>query len=206
MATRTRIVTTTNPIHNHTLGRFISIPEIWSLVNDCISYMKEMNLDPYPCESIMFNTAFKKACGMTRRNNGKYRIEFSTDFLKVADEVHIKEVILHECIHLVPGCWDHKQKFKNIALVLNQHYKVDISRTISDPQYAACRKEEYNNSYKYKLVCPKCGKEWTRKNGGKWVQRYRAGITWFTCPHDRVRLVAKQRVMQDKFEPIPMNF
>lgn len=113
--------------------------------------------DIHIMSNFSFNGRFKSLCGRTHRVNGVYTIELNSTFVAIASLSHIKDTIAHECIHLVPGCFDHKTKFKEIGQKLEK-YGYDINRTICDKDYMALRKKERNNKIQYVPHCRDCGK------------------------------------------------
>lgn len=76
-------------------------------------------------------------------------IEVSKYLLKCDREL-IKNVIAHELIHTVKGCFNHDYMFRAYARSLNLlGYNVEIKN--HDKQFGK------SISYKYKLTCLKCG-------------------------------------------------
>ena len=81
-------------------------------------------------------------------------IEVSKHLLK-CNRYLIKNVIAHELIHTVQGCFNHGYMFRAYANKLNRlGYNVEIKN--NDKQFGQ------NIQYKYKLTCLKCGKVFYR--------------------------------------------
>jgi predicted SprT family Zn-dependent metalloprotease len=100
----------------------------------------------------LLNKTNKRTLGKCRKwMGGTYEIYLNPMLLEMSDQL-IKDVIAHELIHTVEGCFDHGFEFKkqmgNVNLNCN-NYKVEV-RTTSN-EWKEKRK------YKYKLTCKKCG-------------------------------------------------
>ena len=77
--------------------------------------------------------------------------------LENMSEQLIKDVLAHEIIHTVKGCFNHGHNFKNYMYRVNyncKNYKVEVRS--NDKEW------QENKQYKYKLTCKKCGKVFYR--------------------------------------------
>lgn len=177
-----------NSVYNTTEKMTITFDFILEEINKVMNIIYE-DLGYYDINDMQgfsFNSRFKKVLGRTRRKGGDYTIQLNTNFIKVASLNKIKEVIAHECIHLVPGCWDHGKKFKEIAIKLRP-YGYSITRTSTDEEYVKLRKEEKDRKIKYIPHCKNCGKN--MKAYVKFTDRLKVIVEgnnkssrFFTCP------------------------
>ena len=86
--------------------------------------------------------------------------------------IYTKEIILHELIHTLPGCFNHGEHFKAVARTLNMKYGYNISRVASSSSVACLAPQEH----KYEIQCPVCGKIFYRDRMSDFVknpQNYR---------------------------------
>ena len=105
---------------------------------------------PYRHDSVhVYLNNRKSALGVCKNTINGYIIEVSKYLLKCNREL-IKNVIAHELIHTVKGCFNHGYMFRAYARSLNRlGYNVEVKN--NDKQFGQ------NIQYKYKLTCLKCG-------------------------------------------------
>ena len=95
------------------------------------------------------------------------------------DESIIKNTIIHEIIHCLPYCNNHKDEFKKYANCINEKLGYDISRVGNKEQDYEKSNIEYeeNVNFKYKIICEKCKQTFYRQRLMKNLTRkYRCGI------------------------------
>ena len=119
-----------------------------------------------------------------RRTNTFEELTVSNIFNEFKDDNVAKEKLLvtlvHELLHTIPGCQDHKGKWKALAgLVNKKHPFFNIGRT--DNFYPYLKNEEFTKVMKtkeatWRLRCPECGKvyDYTRKS--KYGGAYECGV------------------------------
>lgn len=145
-------------IYNSTIGREVTSEEIMTEIDKVMNIIYK-DLGYYDINDMMgisFNSRLKRSLGRTVRKNGIYTMQFNPTFFSVATEENIKNVIAHECIHLVPDCWGHKDKFKLIAHKLHP-YGYDIARTLTDENYHKIRMEAKKAKGYCFVRCCNCG-------------------------------------------------
>ena len=94
-----------------------------------------------------------------------HEIKISTWVMNLDDQI-IKNTIIHELIHCIPGCNDHGEKFKAYARIINEKLDYHIStRGNKEEDYKRSnleyKKEE--KKYNYKITCDKCGQTFYRQ-------------------------------------------
>lgn len=149
-----------NSIYNITERTYITsefcLDEIHKVMT--IIYEDLKNYDINDMSKLSFNPRLKKCLGRCHRCQGVYDIQLNSTFLSVGSLNKIKDVIAHECVHLVPGCWDHGKKFKLIASQLSQ-YGYNVTRCTGDEEYMKLRSEEKSEKIQYIPHCKHCGKK-----------------------------------------------
>lgn len=114
-------------------------------------------------------------CKKTGENS--YEIQISHKLLEdtVSDQV-LKDTIVHELLHTLPGCLNHSQAWKEFARRVNQalpSYQIKVRTSYAEKGIAPPRKVP---QYRYILRCQKCGAEIRRQRMSdvvRFPQRYR---------------------------------
>lgn len=98
----------------------------------------------------------------------KRDINISSWLLEIGLDHDIKNTIIHEILHTFKDTIGHKAKWQYYAGYVNNRTDYHITRTTSiDNIYARANEvrptsDHRESSYKYKIVCEKCGCEWYR--------------------------------------------
>lgn len=96
---------------------------------------------------------FKSCLGKCNKiTEDYYQIQLSK-YLLDCDTQLIKNVIAHELLHTIHGCFNHGESFVRYANLVNRlfpHYKIEVKNT--NKQFSQ------NIKYKYKITCLNCGK------------------------------------------------
>lgn len=115
----------------------------------------------------LLNKSNKGTLGKCRKwRDGRFEIFLNPKLETMSDRL-VKDVLAHEIIHTVEGCYNHGYEFKKVMGYVNlncNNYKIEV-RTNSDEWRAGRR-------YKYKLTCKKCGKVFYRDRLNKGLVRY----------------------------------
>ena len=122
-----------------------------------------------------------------KRGRRKYKIydKFSKHNIEISkwvmdlDEKVIKNTIIHEIIHCFPYCNDHGKEFKKYANYINERLDYNITRLGNKKEDYEKSNQEYKeeNTYKYKIICKKCGYVYLRKRLKKnFFKKYRCGV------------------------------
>jgi predicted SprT family Zn-dependent metalloprotease len=96
------------------------------------------------------------------RPDGTFELNFSAVlFHREVPERARASVICHELLHTVNGCANHGYKWKQYSKIVCERFGLPVKTTISAAElgipekYTAVSK----HSYKYRIVCSKCGAE-----------------------------------------------
>lgn len=110
----------------------------------------------------------------------KHHIEISKWVMDLNNKI-IKNTIIHELIHCIPGCNNHGVEFKKYAKIINQKLGYSITRLgnkvedykSSNLEYC----EEKNSKYNYIIRCENCNTIYYRQRLAKnFFKKYRCGI------------------------------
>ena len=98
--------------------------------------------------------------GQTRRYNktNTYRITISDRLLQDnVSDIHLMNTMVHELLHTVDGCMEHRNKWKALADKITATSDLTIKRTTSYEEIGIERPKS-----KYAIKCVVCGKEYER--------------------------------------------
>lgn len=128
-----------------------------NILNEVITEAQELNI-PVPFninKEIIVNSRPKKRFGCCRKLNDVFTIELSS-FALDYPEKRIKEIIAHEVLHTVDGCFNHGSSWKLYAEQMNKAYGYNIKRvTVKDGDNNETT--EKRKKYKHMITCKKCG-------------------------------------------------
>ena len=127
--------------------------------------------------SIGFSKRNNKRYGCCKIENNVYYIEISKWVMELDDKL-VKNTIIHELIHCIPGCNNHGEKFKFYAKKINDKLGYSVSRVGNKKEdFEKCNLEfKEDLSYKYKIICSLCGQVYYRKRMAKnFIRKYRCG-------------------------------
>lgn len=154
-----------------------------SVVEEVLNNLQKLGVTtPVPAHNyrLTFNSRAKTRFGQIKQiRSDYYEIELNSIHNQVDTPQSVKETIIHEIIHSLPGCMNHGTRWKAVCDKYNQTYHTHLSRQ-STPS------KEYMNSIpktqnKYALICDKCKHEWYYARNTKLVQSARSGKS-LRCP------------------------
>ena len=133
------------------------------IMNDCIAELNSIGMTYYSknITSITVNNRLSRALGRCIRSGGSFRIELAGK--TAADNVDIyfiRNVVMHELVHTMPGCWNHGPLFQSYARRINAKlgYHVSTTETEANMQAAGVQPIVKKEVARFALVCGKCGK------------------------------------------------
>ena len=130
---------------------------------NCLAELDSIGVTCYSryITGITVNNRLSRALGRCVVRNGIFRIELARKV--TADNVDIdfvRNIIMHEVIHTMPGCFNHGSTFQRYASIVNRKlgYHVSTEETIENMEAAGVKPIIKSEVAKYALVCKKCGK------------------------------------------------
>lgn len=160
-----------------------------NLVDSTKSDLDKLDIKYGKIRNFKINTRAKKRWGQCKKIGiNTFDIEISSRLLddNVEDKA-VKNVIAHELLHTVHGCFAHRGKWKEIANYINSSlpdYNIKTTDSLEDYGIITENKEKA----KYIIVCKDCGFEIERlikSNVVKYPERYR-------CAKCRGKLTVKE--------------
>lgn len=130
------------------------------LFEECMHELDALHIPYGTISEIQVNTRAKKRLGLCKMLPDKtFRIEISDRLL--GDNIPkqaVKHTIIHELLHAVPGCMNHKAKWKEQAEKVNRAYGYQIRRASSFEERGITDAEVQlpKPKYKYRLQCVSC--------------------------------------------------
>ena len=101
------------------------------------------------------------------------------------NEKGIKETIIHELIHTLKGCQNHKSEFKWHCEIIRSH----LGYSCLSGQHEDTQSNDYLENYKHFLVCTHCNK--IVGKGIKFTQPYQHPETRICCTCRKSEIVYK---------------
>lgn len=156
--------------------------DLFTLVETTIKELKDIGIPvSKDIKEIVINKRAKSRFGACKRKRnliGKYSytIEFAEELMQCTSN-QAKTVIVHELLHTCPGCFNHGQKWKEYAQIVQNKMEIYVKRTESYEALGLV-KPETKEKIKYTVKCSGCGMEFPRKRMSKLVknpERYRCG-------------------------------
>ena len=120
----------------------------------------------------------------TKVGDHQYKIVVNQHYLELASADNVHNTLMHEVIHSVPGCMNHKDPWKRVAKKVNATYTfTEIKRLGHDDnywkEYASQHKRKLD--YAYVVTCDECGHQWRYKKKCTVVNTAEKGTC--TCPY-----------------------
>lgn len=106
-----------------------------ALLADCDLCLRRIGLSPreyLPSVRLTHNRSRIGSCKKLR-GGGKplFQISCSVDACKT--DAQVRDVLFHELIHTLPGCFDHGRRFREVAAMVNAAYGTDVRATRREP-------------------------------------------------------------------------
>lgn len=167
-----------------------TLEDIRKEVNECFDILRYYGFKPGTVIDIKWLNS-TNVLGRTLRNTyNTFSMFFNKKYFEIETPENIHNTIMHECIHCIPGCFNHQTDFKYVASVVNSKLEFKISRTSNATIFENYVINNSKNKYKYQIVCNNCGaqlEKMVRKS-----QKYQIIIAGnksnssnkhFLCPH-----------------------
>lgn len=106
-----------------------------ALLADCDFCLRRIGLSPRECLPSVRLTHNRSRIGSCKKLRGGrrplFQISCSVDACKT--DAQARDVLFHELIHTLPGCFDHGSRFKEVASRVNAAYGSDVRATRREP-------------------------------------------------------------------------
>lgn len=105
--------------------------------------------------------------GSTKLHVSRITITINSKYLAVGEPDNIHSTIMHECIHCIIGCDNHRSKFQYYAKLVNAIYGLNVATHTVDKAFMMYRAQILDSKIKYIITCKKCGAQtkYQRKTG-----------------------------------------
>lgn len=144
--------------------------DLQKLYNDCVMELKRINMDiSNKITEVKINGRLRTTMGICYRNNrtGNYSIGINQALMSdTADEMEVKDTIIHELLHTCPGSFNHGYEWKLRADRVNRMLGYHVSTCASRQEVEAKGIQLKIEDWKYALECVNCGKQYKRKRWG----------------------------------------
>ena len=106
-----------------------------ALLADCDLCLRRIGLSPreyLPSVRLTHNRSRIGSCKKLRGGRKPlFQISCSVDACKT--DAQVRDVLFHELIHTLPGCFDHGRRFREVAAMVNAAYGTDVRATRREP-------------------------------------------------------------------------
>lgn len=138
--------------------------DLQKIFKECLRECDALGIEYGAIVEVTVNTRAKQRWGQTRRRIDGFHINISAVLLRddVSDEA-VKDTVMHEILHTVDGCLNHKYKWKAMADKVNKAYGYNIKRCTGAWEKgidSSLMEVEHHKTYIIK--CEKCGVETVR--------------------------------------------
>lgn len=155
-------------------------------IKECVKLLVALGIEgvaenTYSVSFRNYTTKFG-ACHRDRYNKRFFTIKLNKLMLDNCNSEQVHNTIMHEVIHSVDGCFNHQDKWKRIADLVNRNYVYSpISRVGRDTDLTnAINQYSLEKGY-YKITCDKCGSSWTRRKKSAIVKGCQNGTCKCAC-------------------------
>ena len=121
-------------------------------------------------KQISINKRYKKTLATCSFNKNTYLIEINS-YILTSNRKSLEEIILHELIHTIKGCFNHGKKFVKYCDIVNKKFNYNI--LVSFPNNII----NYENMIIYKIQCQHCNKIYLSYNKTKQIKE----ISEYSC-------------------------
>ena len=122
------------------------------------------------------------------KGTNMYELILSNVFELIPEETvarnRFQTSIIHEFIHTIPGCWDHRRKFQQLCNLIRYRYPEYKLQTSTDTESCGLVIEE--KPPRYTVVCEHCGHEY------KYWKKPRYNLDNYVCgecKHSNFKLI-----------------
>ena len=135
----------------------MKVLDIYETANECLAELDEIGIVYGNIVDFKVDTRAKRRLGLCSIVDNGFVISVSKTLLENDENFKLlKETILHEIIHTCEGCFNHGDRWKKIASIVNNAYDYDIKRAIETKEFDA---EYSKRNHSHKVVCTGCGQE-----------------------------------------------
>lgn len=142
---------------------------------ECESELLSIGIVCGRVDKITVNTRAKSRFGLCKKvGKDSFEISIAAALLEESSELScLKNTIVHELLHTVEGCFNHKGKWKLLAKKVNTELEgYDVKRVASFEENGV-KLRKADPQFKYCLKCESCGAEIYRQRESKAVKNYK---------------------------------
>ncbi len=144
-------------------------------IDECRSELKLLGISHGKIRNVTVNTRAKCHWGECRKVSANI-FDISISALLLDDNADIgplKNTVMHELLHTVPGCFKHTGKWKALANLINEKLpEYNIARTMSADD-AGIKHISKEPVYRYILQCQNCSALIKRQRKSKVITNYK---------------------------------
>ena len=126
------------------------------LINRAVNELKSLGIEAGYINEVTTMPSKNQNWGDCRKTMNGYKIRINECLLDdIVDDKATMDTVIHEVIHTVKGCMNHKAPFKKVAELVNNAYGYDVKRTTSCAEKGI--EKNFISTIKYIIECNNCG-------------------------------------------------
>lgn len=147
---------------------------LWDVTVECMRELDALGIQYGKVREVTINTRAKRRWGQCKKRNGVYLINISDRLLgEDVSKDALKHTVIHELLHTVPNCMNHKEPWKAVADKVNKAYGYNIKRCTNAEEKGLEETEEVKKErVKHLFRCTGCGQEIERVRESKFTRNY----------------------------------
>lgn len=129
------------------------------IAKECLKELDAIGIQYGNIKEFVVNTRAKSRWGQCKVVPGGFSINISEDLLREENSIiGLKNTIIHEILHTVPGCFNHGDAWKRMAARVNDVYDYNVKRCSSaDEKGVVTEIRRIKKTVKHQVQCKKCG-------------------------------------------------
>ena len=176
---------------NNTMVKTISMTDLNNWLDEAKQQLINLGYSELSNNSyhIELNNRFTNRLGdCSRIKQFNYRIRLNQKRLQYDTKKDVQNTIMHELIHSINGCMNHRTKFQNVARHVNSSYsQYHIATHSQCSNYTNIYRKELKQKRdeKYVVNCFNCNQEWRYSRETKLIKALKKEpfTERFTCPY-----------------------
>lgn len=138
-----------------------TVDDISNEIEQCKIFLKSEGFNKFHgdkgMEVVKFNLSSPKILGQCGYRSYGAEFNFNPAYFKIADKLAVHSTIMHEVIHSVVGCENHKTKFQMLAKLVNYKLGLKVATHTVDTAYGQYVQKINEVKSKYHITCKGCG-------------------------------------------------
>ena len=168
-----------------------TVDDISDEIKQCKIFLKSEGFNKFHgdkgMEVVKFNLKSPRILGQCGYRAYGAEFNFNPTYFKIADKLAVHSTIMHEVIHSVVGCENHRTKFQMLAKLANYKLGLKVATQTTDMAYAQHLQKIKEVKSKYQITCKGCGHIYYKQRMSKsidlMIKLEGKPSPYFKCPY-----------------------